>query len=96
MRNTKLHVVSANRAFRALRVIGDIISYLMWITRYSQLSTYYISNNGEIMKVFNNKEGCGIHSISILAEINQTIVVGWITSSNIILNCSISRGIYAE
>ena len=36
------------------------------------------------------------NSIAIHAEINQTIVVGWITSSNIILNCSISRGIYAE
>lgn len=44
----------------------------------------YMGNNGEVMKAFNIKDGCGIHDIVIPAGIIPIIITG--RTSNIILN----------
>lgn len=44
----------------------------------------YMSNNGEMMKAFNIKDGCGIHDILIPSGIIPIIITG--RSSGIVLN----------
>ena len=44
----------------------------------------YMSNQGEICKAFNIKDGCGIHDIAMSAEITPVIITG--RRSNIVMN----------
>lgn len=44
----------------------------------------YMANNGELMKAFNIKDGCGIHDIAIPAGIVPIIITG--RRSDIVLN----------
>ncbi len=44
----------------------------------------YMGNNGEMMKAFNIKDGCGIHDIAIPSGINPVIITG--RTSDILLN----------
>lgn len=44
----------------------------------------YMGNNGEMMKAFNIKDGCGIHDLAIPAGITPVIITG--RESRILLN----------
>ncbi len=44
----------------------------------------YMGNNGEMMKAFSIKDGCGIHDIAIMAGITPVIITG--RKSDIVLN----------
>lgn len=51
----------------------------------------YMGKNGEVMKAFNIKDGCGIHDILLPSGITPVIITG--RSSDIVLNRSKELGI---
>ena len=51
----------------------------------------YMGQNGEIMKAFNIKDGCGIHGILIPAGIKPVIITG--RTSKIVVNRCMELGI---
>lgn len=51
----------------------------------------YMGNDGEMMKAFNIKDGCGIHDLAVPAGITPVIITG--RSSQILLNRCAELGI---